>query len=92
METHRWWQLNILTCVCFSFVYDINVNRNVELSLTRSSTVEEAESSFLESERLLEELHQRSDISQEEKIKTKQEISTGLYRYRSNEKCRNTNI
>lgn len=53
-------------------------------------TVEEAESSFLESERLVEELHQRSDISQEEKIKTEQEISTGLYRYKSNEKCKNT--
>lgn len=56
----------------------------MELSLTLFLTVEEAESSFLESERLIEE---RSDISQEEKIKTEQEISTGLYRYRSNEKC-----
>ncbi|TWW76365.1 Tetratricopeptide repeat protein 23 [Takifugu flavidus] len=43
-------------------------------------TGEEAESSFLESERLVEELHQRGDISQEDKIKTIQEVSSGLYR------------
>ncbi|XP_011605172.2 tetratricopeptide repeat protein 23 isoform X1 [Takifugu rubripes] len=41
---------------------------------------EEAESSFLESERLVEELHQHGDISQEDKIKTIQEVSSGLYR------------
>lgn len=48
-------------------------------------TGEEAESSFLESERLVEELHQRGDISQEDKIKTIQEVSSGLYRYDSNQ-------
>ena len=53
-------------------------------------TVEEAESSLLESERLVEELHQRGDISLEEKIKTEQEISAGLYRYKDKEKHRNT--
>lgn len=55
-------------------------------------TVEEAESSFLESERLVEELHQRSDISHAEKIKIELEISAGLYRYKSNEKMQKYNI
>lgn len=45
------------------------------------STLEEAESSFLEAERVVEELHQHDGINQEEKIKTELEISTGLSRY-----------
>ncbi|XP_060891233.1 tetratricopeptide repeat protein 23 [Labrus mixtus] len=43
-------------------------------------TLEEAESSFLEAEQVLEELHQLGDINQEEKIKTELEICNGLFR------------
>lgn len=43
-------------------------------------TLEDAESSFLNAENIVEELHQRGGISQEEKTKTEQEISTGLSR------------
>ncbi|KAF3688857.1 hypothetical protein EXN66_Car004529 [Channa argus] len=41
---------------------------------------EEAESSFLEAEQILLELYQHNGITQEEKIKTQLEISTGLCR------------
>ncbi|CAG13081.1 unnamed protein product [Tetraodon nigroviridis] len=51
-----------------------------------AANVDEAESSFLESEKLVEELHQRGDISQEEKTDTEQEISTGLYRVYQSQK------
>ncbi|XP_073327346.1 tetratricopeptide repeat protein 23 isoform X2 [Pagrus major] len=48
-------------------------------SLT-TANLEEAESSFLEAEQVVEELHQRGSISQEEKINTEVEISTSLSR------------
>ncbi|XP_030280889.1 tetratricopeptide repeat protein 23 isoform X2 [Sparus aurata] len=48
-------------------------------SLT-AANLEEAESSFLEAQKVVEELHQRGGISQEEKINTEVEISTGLSR------------
>ncbi|XP_018519544.1 tetratricopeptide repeat protein 23 isoform X1 [Lates calcarifer] len=41
---------------------------------------EEAESSFLEAEHVLQELHQHDAITQEEKIKTELEISTSICR------------
>lgn len=41
----------------------------------------EAEASFLEAGKVVEELHQRSGISLEEKTKTELEISTSLCRY-----------
>ncbi|KAK2842229.1 hypothetical protein Q5P01_012429 [Channa striata] len=44
------------------------------------SPVEEAESSFLEAEQILLALQQHNGITQEEKIKTELEISTGLCR------------
>lgn len=43
---------------------------------------DEAEASFLEAGKTLEELHQQSSISLEEKTNTELEISTGLYRYK----------
>uniref|UniRef100_UPI0037E991D6 tetratricopeptide repeat protein 23 n=1 Tax=Semicossyphus pulcher TaxID=241346 RepID=UPI0037E991D6 len=45
-----------------------------------AANLEEAESSFLEGEQVLEELHQLGGISQEEKMKTELEISCGLSR------------
>ncbi|KAM7002566.1 tetratricopeptide repeat protein 23 [Tautogolabrus adspersus] len=48
--------------------------------LTDKYPLEEAESSFLEAEQVLEELHQLGDINQEEKIKTELEICNGLFR------------
>ncbi|XP_036961707.1 tetratricopeptide repeat protein 23 isoform X2 [Acanthopagrus latus] len=48
-------------------------------SLT-TANLEDAESSFLEAQQVVEELHQRCGISQEEKINTEVEISTGLSR------------
>ncbi|XP_065813351.1 tetratricopeptide repeat protein 23 [Labrus bergylta] len=45
-----------------------------------TANLEEAESSFLEAEQVLEELHQLGDINQEEKIKTELEICNGLFR------------
>lgn len=43
-------------------------------------TLEDAESSFLNAENIVGELHQRGGISQEEKTKTELEISVGLSR------------
>ncbi|XP_034734705.1 tetratricopeptide repeat protein 23 [Etheostoma cragini] len=45
-----------------------------------TDNLKEAESSFLEAEHVLEELHQHGGINQEEKMKTALEISTGLSR------------
>ncbi|XP_070763897.1 tetratricopeptide repeat protein 23 [Enoplosus armatus] len=45
-----------------------------------TANLKEAESSFLEAEQALEELHQRGAINQEEKINTELEISTALSR------------
>lgn len=45
--------------------------------------LEEAQSSFLEAEQVLEELHPQGGINQEEKMRTELEISTGLSRYSS---------
>ncbi|TDH09640.1 hypothetical protein EPR50_G00089310 [Perca flavescens] len=50
------------------------------ISSCRGENLEEAESSFLEAEHVLEELHQHGGINQEEKMKTALEISTGLSR------------
>uniref|UniRef100_H3DPI0 Tetratricopeptide repeat domain 23 n=1 Tax=Tetraodon nigroviridis TaxID=99883 RepID=H3DPI0_TETNG len=67
---------------------ELRVLLSVHLTHAHASliTVDEAESSFLESEKLVEELHQRGDISQEEKTDTEQEISTGLYRVYQSQK------
>ncbi|XP_010732600.3 tetratricopeptide repeat protein 23 [Larimichthys crocea] len=46
----------------------------------RTANLEEAESSFLEAEQVVEELHQRGGITQDEKTKSELEISTGLSR------------
>lgn len=45
------------------------------------NSADEAEASFLEAGKTLEELHQQSSISREEKTKTQLEIFTGLYRF-----------
>ncbi|KAK2917882.1 tetratricopeptide repeat protein 23 isoform X1 [Channa argus] len=45
-----------------------------------TASLQEAESSFLEAEQILLELYQHNGITQEEKIKTQLEISTGLCR------------
>ncbi|XP_067358904.1 tetratricopeptide repeat protein 23 isoform X2 [Channa argus] len=50
------------------------------ISTLPSPPAEEAESSFLEAEQILLELYQHNGITQEEKIKTQLEISTGLCR------------
>lgn len=44
-------------------------------------STDEAEASFLEAGKIVEELHQQSGISLEEKTKTELEISTSLCRY-----------
>ncbi|XP_008290207.1 tetratricopeptide repeat protein 23 isoform X2 [Stegastes partitus] len=63
----------VLTCLL-----SINLTQGGASLLT--DNLEEAESSFLEAEHILEQLHQHTVISQEEKIKTQLEISTGLCR------------
>ncbi|XP_061577897.1 tetratricopeptide repeat protein 23 [Cololabis saira] len=45
-----------------------------------TENLEEAESSFLEAEQVLEELHRNSFVNKEEKIKAQLEITSGLYR------------
>lgn len=60
-----------------------NINSNIKLKMSLTLfflTLAEAESSFLEAEKIVEELHQRGAISQEEKTITELEISTGLSR------------
>lgn len=44
------------------------------------STLEEADSSLLKAEQIMEELYQQEVINREEKIKTHLEITSGLYR------------
>lgn len=59
------------------------INLNVNLFCKSSwlfSTLGEAESSFLEAEQILRELHQLVGISQEEKLETELEICNGLSR------------
>ncbi|KAM9352372.1 LOW QUALITY PROTEIN: tetratricopeptide repeat protein 23 [Symphorus nematophorus] len=66
-------KLEILTCLL-----NIHLTQGGASLLTPNILV--AESSFLEAEQVVEDLHQRCGISQEEKIKTELEISTGLSR------------
>ncbi|XP_041794586.1 tetratricopeptide repeat protein 23 [Chelmon rostratus] len=66
-------KLEILMCLLA-----IHLTQGAASLLT--ANLEEAESSFLEAEQVVEELHQRGGINQEEKIKTRLEISTGLSR------------
>lgn len=81
-------QPNILSVVFFVCFFPINVWNWTEISFQISSwispwlfsTLEEAESSFLEAEQVVEELHQRGGITQDEKTKSELEISTGLSR------------
>lgn len=61
-------------------IKDTKLQIKLKKSLTLFFTLEEAESSFLEAENIVEELHQHGGISQEEKINTELEICTGLYR------------
>lgn len=81
-------QPNILAMIYFTIMYGIEQ----ELKSTQItsctipwlfSTLGEAESSFLEAEHVLEELHQHGGINQEEKMKTALEISTSLSRFSS---------
>ncbi|XP_054475478.1 tetratricopeptide repeat protein 23 [Anoplopoma fimbria] len=66
-------KLEVLMCL-------LNVHLTKGGSSLLTTNLEEAESSFLEAEQVLEELHQLSGINQEEKMKTELEISTGLSR------------
>ncbi|XP_028441807.1 tetratricopeptide repeat protein 23 isoform X1 [Perca flavescens] len=65
--------LEVLMCL-------LNVHLTQGGASLLTSNLEEAESSFLEAEHVLEELHQHGGINQEEKMKTALEISTGLSR------------
>lgn len=66
-------KLEVLTCL-------LNIHLTQGGASLLTANLEDAESSFLEAEQVLEELHQRSGINQEEKIKTELEIYTGLSR------------
>ncbi|XP_023120486.2 tetratricopeptide repeat protein 23 isoform X1 [Amphiprion ocellaris] len=66
-------KLEVLTCLL-----TIHLTQGGASLLT--DNLVEAESSFLEAEHIVDELHQHSAVSQEEKIKTQLEISTGLCR------------
>ncbi|KAL6106804.1 ttc23 [Pungitius sinensis] len=66
-------KLQVLECL-------LNANLTHGGASLHTATLEEAEFSFLEAERVLGELHQLSGINQEEKIKTELEISSCLSR------------
>ncbi|XP_029290698.1 tetratricopeptide repeat protein 23 isoform X2 [Cottoperca gobio] len=66
-------KLDVLQCV-------LNVHITQGGASLLKANLEEAESSFLEAEQVIEELHQQGGINQEEKMKTELEISTGLSR------------
>ncbi|XP_037622878.1 tetratricopeptide repeat protein 23 [Sebastes umbrosus] len=66
-------KLEVLMCL-------LNVHLTQGGASLLTADLEEAESSFLEAEQVVEELHQQGGINQEEKMKTELEISTGLSR------------
>ncbi|XP_056273603.1 tetratricopeptide repeat protein 23 isoform X2 [Pseudoliparis swirei] len=66
-------KLEVLLCL-------LNVHLTQGGASLLTANLEEAESSFLEAEQVLEELHHLSGINQEEKMKTELDISSGLFR------------
>ncbi|XP_068578693.1 tetratricopeptide repeat protein 23 isoform X1 [Cebidichthys violaceus] len=66
-------KLEVLMCL-------LNIHLTQGGASLLTANLEEAESSFLEAEQVLEELHQLSGINQEEKMKSELEISGGLSR------------
>lgn len=68
-------KLDVLTCLL-----SIHLTHAAACVITAKSA-DQAKASFLQAGKTLEELHQQSNISLEEKTKTELEIFTGLYRY-----------
>ncbi|XP_059191665.1 tetratricopeptide repeat protein 23 isoform X2 [Centropristis striata] len=66
-------KLEVLMCL-------LNIHLTQGGAYLLTANLEEAECSFLEAERVLEELHQHGGINQEEKMKTELEVSTALSR------------
>uniref|UniRef100_A0A8P4K077 Tetratricopeptide repeat domain 23 n=1 Tax=Dicentrarchus labrax TaxID=13489 RepID=A0A8P4K077_DICLA len=66
-------KLEVLTCL-------LSVHLTQGGASLLMDNLEDAENFFLETEKVLEDLHQRGGISQQEKMKTELELSTGLSR------------
>ncbi|XP_013858986.1 tetratricopeptide repeat protein 23 isoform X2 [Austrofundulus limnaeus] len=66
-------KLDVLLCL-------LSVNLTEGAASLLTDNLEEADSSLLKAEQIVEELHQQDVINQEEKRETRLEISSGLYR------------
>ncbi|XP_037538805.1 tetratricopeptide repeat protein 23 [Nematolebias whitei] len=66
-------KLDVLLCL-------LNVNLTQGAAALLTDNLEEADSSLLKAEQIMEELYQQDVIKQEEKTKTHLEIASGLYR------------